>query len=387
MSRLVNQTLENAMKLLKSNKYLGKFQVVMGNESADLDSMVSSVLFAFHLSRRSQVPVIPLFNIPREDFELRLDAKYLFERVGIDVGNIAHLEDLDDDRWNRVEGVRLVDHNVLADRQESIRDKVVEVIDHHENMHLFSDGVVPQVIELVGSCTSLVLERLEREQCEIIEDSGIAELALAVILLDTSNLNRGKKKFDELDVNWANRLTQIANLGEFSGNSLQEKRDSFYEILLRMRTDVSLLSSAQLLRKDLKFCSYGSFKLGISAIPISLSDWKKNDPNLGKSLSEFSDKFDLALAVVMTAFSDPTTKAFSRELLLFSRDTQAKFFRDFESRILRDHASDNLNDSSLKLVRIQIIDESHLISTFQQNNVLASRKQVMPLVLSLIAKL
>ena len=89
----------------------------------------------------------------------------------------------------------------------------------------------------------------------------------------------------------------------------------------------------------------------------------------------------------MTAFSDPATKAFSRELLLFSRDAHAKFFRDFESRILRDHASDNSNEASLKLVRIQMFDESHLISTFQQNNVLASRKQVMPLVLSLIAKL
>ncbi len=386
----MNKVIGEAAQALKCARQCdGKVRIVMGNESADLDSMVCALLYAVHLSKMHGAPAIPLFNIPREEFELRLDAKYLFERVGIDVGNIPHLEEVET-VWEKADvQLTLVDHNVLADRQKGLRDKVVQIIDHHEDEKMFN---VDQVIEMVGSCTSLVLEKIQKEgkvyeEEEFLRDKGIAEIALAAILLDTGNLDRSKKKFEDVDIFWANRMSEIADLSQFQGNSLKERMDAFYDTLLKMRTDVSLLNTSQLLRKDLKFCSLGEIKLGISAIPICLEDWRKIDPQMIEALSLFANRFELSLVVVMTAFTESSTNGFSRELLVYSNEIHGAFFQKFQAKILEGNSRDSAEESSLRLEAIPIVASYPYVAAYKQHNVLASRKQVMPLVLSLLAKL
>ena len=48
--------------------------IVLGNESCDLDSVVSSVTLAHHLS--SKTLSLPFLNIPREDVALHTEVIY-----------------------------------------------------------------------------------------------------------------------------------------------------------------------------------------------------------------------------------------------------------------------------------------------------------------------
>jgi len=74
--------------------------------------------------------VIPVFNIPREDFCLRTEAVYLFKRFHLDSSYFTFVEDVD--LQNLLETKRLqlvlVDHNILAQRQKHMDVAVTEVL-------------------------------------------------------------------------------------------------------------------------------------------------------------------------------------------------------------------------------------------------------------------
>jgi exopolyphosphatase len=56
---------------------------VLGNESADLDSMASAVACGYYLTELAPdggAPFVPLVNVPRADYKLRTEAVFLFRR-------------------------------------------------------------------------------------------------------------------------------------------------------------------------------------------------------------------------------------------------------------------------------------------------------------------
>ena len=89
--------------------------IVIGNEAADLDSMVSAVLYGF-LASACGSPTVPVVNCPRGDFVLRTEAVYLFEALGVDVAALPFIDEIDLERLHRSGRLRLtlVDHNILA---------------------------------------------------------------------------------------------------------------------------------------------------------------------------------------------------------------------------------------------------------------------------------
>ena len=85
----LNTYLAEKKKALASDRIL---HFVLGNEASDLDSMVSSVMYAYHAGQaradENGPVVLPLINIPRADFKLRREAAYLFESTGVDLQNL-----------------------------------------------------------------------------------------------------------------------------------------------------------------------------------------------------------------------------------------------------------------------------------------------------------
>ncbi|MCF6334552.1 MAG: hypothetical protein L3J12_02285, partial [Spirochaetales bacterium] len=93
----MNADMMTFLKELKSRlSYEKPATVVMGNEAADLDSMVSAVSYAWYLYLLdNQLNPFPYINIPRADFKLRTEAVYLFEKAGIDIESLLFTDDLD----------------------------------------------------------------------------------------------------------------------------------------------------------------------------------------------------------------------------------------------------------------------------------------------------
>ena len=128
--------------------------VVMGNESADLDSIVSAAMYAYFLDRLfpgKDVNVVPLINTGSKSLSLRPEVMFLFAETGVDIGDIASLDSLCLEQFHSTGRLRLtlVDHNDLAVDQSQFTSRIIEIIDHHADEKRFQ-GIVHREIEPVG---------------------------------------------------------------------------------------------------------------------------------------------------------------------------------------------------------------------------------------------
>ncbi|KAI0117790.1 exopolyphosphatase-like protein [Nemania sp. FL0031] len=227
---------------------------VVGNESADLDSLCSALLLAyFHtyappLTRQGSVGDggaeglastlhIPVCHLYRADLALRPEFAAVLRDAGVQGEDMFTLEDVlplpagrhqAESKSHEGEGVRpedtrwlLVDHNAMTGALANrFAARVIGCVDHHADEDVMPRNAEPRVIEKSGSCASLVLERCaggwealssaasgslqngvenenENKSDEVLENAKIeaqlARLALAPILIDTVNLKDKSK--------------------------------------------------------------------------------------------------------------------------------------------------------------------------------------------------
>lgn len=367
--------------------------VVMGNEASDLDSMVSSTMHAYH---RSVSPLagaitagkthsyVPVINIPRQDFALRTESVWLFESVGVDTRSWVFIDEIDLDALHERGQLRLVliDHNKLASHQKHLADAVEEIVDHHNNEHLYASSVVRRVVEPVGSAATLVaLELLEAHSDDasaVVLDAGLARLLMGPILLDTVNFAADSARFNEKDTRAYEALKQIiAAAGEGEGQSPQ----ALFDKLQAEKFNVASLSSRDLLRKDYKefhlHISGGkrSVKLGISSVGQSIEAWAANESDIPAALAKWFAEQGLDLLLANTAFFDQQ-KGFCRQLVAFVEaaegDANAQLFAELVGFLEK--------NQELKLHRTASeVTQGRRVVFYDQGNAKVSRKVLEPI--------
>ncbi|KAK3294469.1 uncharacterized protein B0H64DRAFT_463386 [Chaetomium fimeti] len=324
---------------------------VVGNESADLDSLCSAVVFAYF---RTHTPAhglhIPLSNLPRADLALRPELQAVLHPAGLKPDDLITLCDLpreglhpQDTRW------LLVDHNALTGRlAASFSGQVVGCIDHHVD-----EGVIPHDVPegqprrfaTCGSCMSLVLDHckptwdsLAASACEdgtsAAEcDAQLAHVALAPILIDTINLTSKDKTTD-----WDVHATELAEskLASFESQSQSRSqvqtqpsaqedaapynRETYHATLTTLKEQIAGLPYRDVLRKDYKRWTEGSLGLGMSTV---VQDLTTTTATAGEgergafvaALRAWAGEQGLDIAAVMTV-SRPGG-VFTRELLVW----------------------------------------------------------------------
>ncbi|CAK7264691.1 Exopolyphosphatase [Sporothrix epigloea] len=341
--------------------------IVVGNESADLDSLCSAILLAYLRSHTPSLNAglhVPLCNLERRDLALRpeLQAALSGSRSGTESGgqvvsldSLITLTDLPenlaaaDARW------LLVDHNALTgDLAKRFQKSVVGCIDHHVD-----EGVVPQldetaaggaprIIETCGSCASLVVDYAkdtwrdlaEREPDEA-TDRILARLALAPILIDTTNLQSVNKtvEVDRQAASVAESILTAASTGTREAAvtafnpaytaDLMYDRAAFFGELSHLKNDLSSFSYGEILRKDYKqwserTSSHTPMTCGISSVAQGLGYLleKIGDREaLLDALQAHARERKLDLAAIMTVQHDEGV--FVRQLLLWAYTPEA----------------------------------------------------------------
>ncbi|KAF7563352.1 hypothetical protein G7046_g760 [Stylonectria norvegica] len=353
----------------------GPLTFVVGNESADIDSLCSAVLLAyFRTNSPPHALHIPLSNLPRSDLGLRTEMTALLRHAGLSLSDLITLSELpelkpEDTRW------LLVDHNCLTGQLKKFEGQVIGCIDHHDEESVVSQDVKLRVVEPCGSCMSLVVEEtgaaweaLAGQEIEggdvVAEDEKLAKIGLAAILQDTINLT-AKAKVREKDIEAVSFLK-----GKIQDPSFDST--AFHDEISAVKEDISTLNFRDIFRKDYKEWDNSGLKLGISSV---VQDFDYLISKAGGTqtflddLSSWVQERKLDVASVMTT-SNPKGE-FQRHLLVWGLNEKGR-------AAVKRFVSDG---ERLKLERWKDgeLDEGEERFAWRQGDLAASRKQVAPL--------
>ncbi|ORX88784.1 DHH phosphoesterase [Basidiobolus meristosporus CBS 931.73] len=358
------------------------YRVIIGNEAADLDSMASSLLHGYLHQRLepadSKVTWLPVINIPRDEFVLRTECTYVFNKCGIKTDELVFIDEIDLKSLASAATLELVivDHNKLAPKQDYLGDYVKGILDHHKDEGLYLDAQ-PRIIEVVGSCTTLIISHwlsscTSNHKTYLCNETAM--LALGPILLDTINLDEHYDRVRPKDSEVAKTLIEylIDTPMDFPG------AQQYYTEIREAKFNIHHLPSRDLLRKDYKEWKISGYPIGISTVTWSLDAWLERDgeQEFTKAVESYAREHSLDLLGIMTAFENKDTQDFARQLVLYLNNDK---LNDLPGR---------LESTELKLQK----KDSVLIGrkpfyAYEQMNVHCSRKQVQPIVKDAIQSL
>ncbi|KAI0899738.1 DHH phosphoesterase [Annulohypoxylon nitens] len=389
---------------------------VVGNESADLDSLCSTLFLAYFRSHTPpHVLHVPLCHLPRGDIVLRPEFRAVMLRAGIKRKDLITLSELpmgvgegegvlkaEDTKW------LLVDHNALTGKLgKEYGNRVVGCIDHHDD-----EGVIPKdaelrVIEKTGSCMSLIVEQCretwdalakgdENADAEAVAkkveiNRQLAYLALAPILVDTANLGNKDKTtaHDERAVEIAEGYLLPSSTAAAATESATDvyDRSGFYAKISALKEDISHLSVHDILRKDYKEWTEGALKLGTTSVPQSFDVILKEVgkmSTLHSALARIMSGNGLDVMVVLTTSKNDKGE-FARELLLWARSSPhvTNAVREF----MEGEATEKLGLEIPAVPWEPDTTKGCWRMAWNQKNVEFSRKQIAPMLRDVLKKL
>ncbi|XP_077483978.1 uncharacterized protein LOC144094014 isoform X2 [Amblyomma americanum] len=345
-----------------------KVHVVLGNESCDLDSAVSAIVTAYLLHELQPVTsllVVPVLNVARKDVRLRTEVTYFFEQVEIPLDSVVCRDEIDLKKLHSQSklSLTLVDHNLLPKEDAELQGAVQEIIDHHR---LETSHRCDKTVEMVGSCCTLVAEKLLHSKPEL-ANPQVALLLYGTILLDTVCLSESARKTTAKDLEMVSRLQAL--LPELN-------KEEVFKPLCRAKSNVDGLCLDELLRKDLKVVCSSAKRIAISSVPGEIKSICQEN-TMEAELGKFCETHGYSALIILTIAVEEKSNCVQRQLAVFSSDIMLK--QQLTSTLLA------VGDPSLDL-QVSHMSTDHLI-TFVQGNAQASRKVVLPVVRKFLSTL
>ena len=305
---------------------------------------------------------LPLLQCSRSDLQLRTDAIWLFSELNLDTAHLLFYEDVVG-LLSRLQQVRvtLVDHALPAVALQELPNVVVtQIIDHHETPEVTFEEGCCVAVEPVGSCATLIAEKLLGTEGYAIPTT-MATLLLGAIMIDTVGLEKERGRTTEKDEVIAERLTSLSIVPP----------SQLYAGLSRARFTTSGLSVRQLLRKDFKCAEAGPWRLGFSSVACQLIELLERE-EAEEDLCTFCKTRGLEALVVLGVW--PTADTIHRQIALFQP------------------AGSDLADGLASVLEADPELQCHRTTArpciiLSQANAKCSRKYVLPLVVNFIATL
>lgn len=305
------------------NRTSSHFCVVLGNEAADLDSIISSIVLAYHLESEETSLTstwcnhVPVINIPRKDFSLRKDAVFLFQLLQVPVLDLVFIDDLDLQSLlnQKILSVILTDHNALASSQLFLKDSVIGIFDHHHIESMIPlDSLLYKDIRMVGSACSLIALHIQSHYVDTLISNTIASMLMSAILLDTVNFSPIERKTHDVDVQ--------AFMWLFTFHPVPH--EDLYKTLVDLRGDNIGFTTWDLFRRDIKFRLSGSTRYAISSISgKSLEEWLSEDMRLFSKMAVFAEQVNVSAYCLLTkGVSSESSNHVLRDLVCIGDDSE-----------------------------------------------------------------
>jgi exopolyphosphatase len=331
LAAFVSQTKSRYLQDVKDGKG-GDWIVAMGNEAGDLDSVASSIAYAWFATLAKKQNIVPLIQTPHPDLGLRAENLYAFSRSGFgDVSNdptkldVLCLDDLPASSPFPSHKFSLVDHNRLGSyfTKNNPNATVVSVVDHHEDEKLYKDTADPRIITVpTGSCASLIANLIRSQSplgVAIIPE--LATLLICGIVIDTNALKPGGKAEATDRQAMAYLLPRSTFVPELPSQFLGDDPGiAFRDIpvlkdltgnLKTKKDDLSHLGTRDRLRRDYKeetltpsWAKDSQIKVGLSSVPLGFKTWIPQDKRFHDTVEDWIKERQITALAVLTSFSD-----------------------------------------------------------------------------------
>ncbi|KAM4706973.1 protein prune homolog 2-like [Discoglossus pictus] len=289
----MEEYLQRTKSRLNRGKQLEKVHTVIGNKCCDLDSIISTLAYAYYLDKISSSGVLclPVLNVPRVEFTFHSETRFILEELDIpesclvfkDEINLHHLND--DGRLS----ITLINFTSLTSDEAALESSVVKVINPDKRCY---GGQ-----EFHESSSSLVAKEILEEAPEIVT-RHLAHLLRGSILFCCLSAEHDRIPAQQEDILYMleekypelpPRQDLISSLQE---TKLHTQGASFEEILL----------------KDFKELSDGDIKVAISTVSMSLEELMSYRNIIG-DLKTFLDKYGLDVLLLLASYTleDQTT--------------------------------------------------------------------------------
>ncbi|GEQ67764.1 hypothetical protein JCM33374_g1429 [Metschnikowia sp. JCM 33374] len=369
---------------------------VTGNQSADMDSVVSAITYAYfyHKCYPKEEPLLPLVNISREEFRLRKDIVLLLGKHDICSSRIFFLDDvrsLNTQFPTADLDVVLVDHcnlqgELLTELYEQKRLRVSGIVDHHADEGVFLDAS-PRIIHSNGSCSALVFNYWAGKIGPI-EDKDAIQLLLGPLLIDTSNMQQKVEAGDR------EAYAQYTKVLAGSGGVLQTSESgsspftALFSELKTAKKDLDGFSLFDILRKDYKQFKFvsksnGAVSVGFSSIgkPLSWVLSKFPVSEVLESLKNMSETFHLDVVIITSSFTQKDTGIYTREFCFSTHKAGLEQLASFADDL---QLAEGFYKEKKVAQALAQINNSVIFKVYNQQNTAASRKQVVPVIKDVI---
>lgn len=270
--------------------------------------------------------------------------------------------------------------------------RLVGCIDHHDEEDIVPQecGEEPRIVQKSGSCSSLVVEycrdawntlsRRSESKDSASWDADLARLALAPILIDTTNLTNDYK-VTPVDVKAAKYLESFIQ----ADPTRKFDREDYFQRITAAKNDIGGLSLSNILRKDYKqWTVAGTTNLGISSVVKDIQfliDKAGGKAKFFASMKDFARERNLSMYSIMTASQKDGT--FGRELLIWALDERGVYTAErFEADSKEKLGLQQWGDGTLDLR-----DDAQWRRCWQQHKVENSRKQIAPMLKTYMQKI
>ncbi|XP_063836276.1 exopolyphosphatase PRUNE1 [Ostrinia nubilalis] len=314
----MDEYFSSTLDKLKSNNY-GELSIILGNESCDLDSAVSSLVYAIFLHWQYQQIkckvctkinrdedmykddiFVPILNVDRDDFGLKTEVVYFFNEHGITAEKLVFRNDLDLQQLvtTKKAKVVLVDHHTLSNSDKFLAPFVIEIIDHRpidKSAWGYKEDT-RSTIETVGSCCTLIAQRIKDLATLVAKDVDFfnaypvcSDMLHSTIILDTVNFSKDLNKATPHDEDIILFLETLLKPSDY-----ETERKNKLDRLSTAKSDVSSLTAAQLLKKDVKI--FGSVL--VPSFPILVQEFLQK-PEAQRALSEALNSRGCSVALLL----------------------------------------------------------------------------------------
>ncbi|XP_037979483.1 protein prune homolog 2 isoform X6 [Motacilla alba alba] len=279
----MEEFLQRAQSRLNRSKRLEKVHVVLGNKPCDLDSLISTLAYAYFLDKVSPPDVLclPVLNIPRKDFSYFTETRFILDELKIPESFHIFRDEINLHQLN-AEGklsLTLMNSNMLTSEDKSLESAVVKVINPDEQCD--------RSLELQACSSSLVVKEILQKAPELITQQ-LAYLLRGSILFKCMSLE-------------TDRMTEHH---EKVLSVLEEKfpdlppREEIIFVLQETQFNTQGVNIEEVMLKDLKEISDGEIKVAISTVYMTLEDCILHRSLIG-NLKAFIDKYGFDVLVIL----------------------------------------------------------------------------------------